>query len=331
MTNNKTVLVTGGTGFTGTFLLKKLCASGFQVRAIRRPSSNIDALKDLPIDWYSGDVYDEELLARAMEGVQEIYHVAAAYRVTNLPEQEYYDVHLTSTKILARLALKQPSFDRFVLVSTVGVLGHIENPPVDESAPYNPGDLYQLTKKEAEEWLIEFAAEHRLPYSVVRPAAIYGPGDRRLLKLFKIAKLPVMPIIGRSKGLYHLIHVEDLVDFICLVPTLSETEGEIFICGDPEPSSIQEMLSIISSHLDKKPRFFRIPATPVFALARLVDRISRMVGVEPIIYPRRIAFFTKDRAFNTTKMQALTHFKYSYDTHSGLQELADWYIEQGWL
>ena len=327
----KRVLVTGGTGFTGGYLLRHLCEQGMEVHAIRRQSSDISAFADLPITWFVGNVYDEAVLREAMQGVQIVYHLAAAYRVTNLPDKEYVDVHLTSTQILGRLALEQADFERFVLVSTIGVMGHIDNPPADESAPYRPGDLYQSTKADAEKWFIEFGAQNNIDWTVVRPAAIYGPGDRRLLKLFKLAKLPIIPLIGWSRGLYHLIHVEDLSRFIIHSSLHADARGEIYICGDKETSSIKEVLQFITEKMGKKARFFRIPAAPIFLLSRIVDWTARKLNMEPFIYPRRIAFFTKDRAFDTRKMQSLGDFEYRYDKRSGVTELVDWYRNQGWL
>ena len=329
--DKKIVLVTGGTGFTGSYLLKRLCEQGYEVRAVRRANSNITQFDNLPIEWFVGDVYDAELLQQAMQNVHQVYHLAAAYRTTNLPDQELVDVHVTSTQLLAELALKQANFERFVLVSTVGVLGHIENPPADEQTPYNPGDLYQQTKADAEQWLIEYANTHQLAYTVVRPAAIYGPGDRRLLKFFKMAKLPIIPLIGFSKGLYHLIHVQDLVEFIHFTTTTERTFANIYTCGNPTASSLRAMLTTISAHYGKTARFIRIPAAPLFLLARLVEYVAKIINVEPFLYPRRVAFFTKDRSFDTSKMQSLEGFEYQFSEQRGLTELADWYKQNQWL
>jgi len=328
---NKIVLVTGGTGFTGTYMLKKLCSLGYTVRAIKRPTSDISGLADLQIEWFEGNVYDKKMLTKAMQDVNQVYHLAAAYRTTNLPDRELVDVHLTSTKLLSELALQQPHFERLVLVSTIGVLGHVEKPPINENAPYNPGDLYQSTKADAEKWLIQFSADNNLPYSIVRPAAIYGPGDRRLLKFFKMAKLPIIPLIGFSKGLYHMIHVEDLVEFIWFTTTTEETLSHIYICGNPQANTLKQMLNTIAGHYGKKARFVHVPATPLFMLARAVEFISKKINVEPIIYPRRVAFFTKDRSFDTSKMNALPDFNYKYSEDVGLKELAAWYQKKNWL
>jgi nucleoside-diphosphate-sugar epimerase len=217
-----------------------------------------------------------------------------------------------------------------VHVSTVGVLGHIDNPPADETTPYNPGDVYQSTKAEAEQWMLEFSRENALSVTVVRPAAIYGPGDRRLLKLFKMAKLPLVPLIGYSRGLYHLIHVEDLVSFMMYVTGSPAAAGGVFICGSPQPMSIREMISCIADALGRSARFIRVPAWPVFFVGDLCELVCKPFGIEPPIYRRRIAFFTKDRAFATDRMRAIG-FDTSITDRDGLAQLCRWYQEEGWL
>lgn len=331
MNSKSVVLVTGGTGFTGSYLLRKLSQIGCEIRAIHRKTSDISIFSDLDIKWYEGNVYSEDVVKAACNGVTHIIHVAAAFRQPGIKAEEYFNVHLESTKILASEALKQPGFKKFVHVSTVGVLGHIKDPPADETADYSPGDIYQDSKAQAEKWILAYSKKNDLPVSVIRPAAIYGAGDRRLLKLFKIAKLPIMPLLGYTKGLYHLIHVEDLVGFTIHCASRSETDGEIYICGSKEATSIKEMLAIISRHFGKTPRFVRIPAFPIFIVADLCEFVCKKIGIAPPIYRRRVAFFTKDRSFDTNKMCNDAGYIPQISDEKGLTSLADWYQAQHWL
>ena len=193
-------------------LLRKLCAAGLEVSAIARQSSNLKPFSDLPVNWIRGQVYDPAVVQGAAANVHYIFHVAAAFREAGIPDEEYRRVHVESTKLLAAAASKNPDFRRFIHVSTMGVHGHIENPPGNEESPFSPGDIYQVTKAEAELWLHDFASGNNLPYTVIRPTGIYGPGDRRLFKVFKLAAQPFFPILGKGKCLYHLIHVDDLTD-----------------------------------------------------------------------------------------------------------------------
>lgn len=326
------VLVTGATGFTGTYLIKALVKLGCNVHAIARSSSRLGELASLPVTWHRGDVYDPAVIDKAAEGVNYVFHLAAAYREAKAGDEVYTLVHIKSTQLLAEAALKQPSLKKFVHVSTVGVLGHIEKPPANEESPYNPGDIYQRTKVDGEIWIRNFAKNKGMPLTVIRPAAIYGPGDRRLLKIFKLAKMPVTPLLGFGKGLYHLIHVEDLVSYLIAAAEVNpKTNGQVYICGNPLTYSIPDMTRVIKEELGQPYRVIRIPAAPFFLLGYIVEAICKPLNLEPPIYPRRVAFFTKDRSFETMKIRRDLGDLYQYSSEEGIRKLTHWYVKEGWL
>ena len=324
------VLVTGATGFTGSLLTRKLANLGLAVRAIARPSSNLSILDDVAVEWFRGDVFDPAVVQQAMAGVAHVFHVAAAYREAKHEDEFYRKVHVESTKLLAQAASRQPHFMRFVHVSTVGVHGHIELPPAAEEYPFHPGDIYQRTKAEAELWIRDYARSNALPLTVIRPAAIYGPGDRRLLKVFRMAAWPVFPILGRGRCLYHLVHVDDLTDMIILAATHPAALNEVFICGDPEPVTLEYMARTAAAAFGRRIRVARIPVWPFFAAGALCEAVCKPLGIEPPIYRRRVAFFTKDRAFDTRKVRERLGYVCKHTTADGLRQTARWYRERGW-
>ncbi len=326
------VLVTGATGFTGAFLVKALIKLGCEVHAIARASSRLGDLASLPVIWHRGDVHDPAVIEEAVQGIHVIFHLAAAYREAKAGDEVYTLVHVKSTQLLAEAASRQSGFRKFVHVSTVGVLGHIEKPPANEESPYNPGDIYQRTKVDGEIWIRDFAKSRGLPLTVIRPAAIYGPGDRRLLKVFKLAKMPITPMLGFGKGLYHLIHVEDLVSYlIAAAEPDPKTNGQVYICGNPQTYSFPEMTRVIKQELGLPYRVLRIPAAPFFLLGYIVEAICKPLNIEPPIYPRRVAFFTKDRSFETAKIRRDLGDLYKYSSEEGVRSLTHWYIKEGWL
>lgn len=326
-----TVLVTGGTGFTGSNLIRKLTRADIEVRSIARESSEIpDGMKE-EVAWYRGDVYDPEVVLEAMEGVNYVFHLATSFRDPGASEEEHWKVHVESTKLLARTALQQLDFQRFIHTSTVGVHGHISDPHADENSPYNPGDLYQETKLEGELWIRDFSDQAGLPITVIRPAAIMGPTDKRLLKLFRFAKYGFFPLLDGHNASYHLIHVEDLTDCMLLSAYHPEALGEVFICGNAEPTTMVDILTQVEEVMNTTVRFIRLPSRPLFLLADLVEWVSEKINVEPILYRRRVAFFTKDRAFDTSKLQEVLEFNYRHDNKTGIRDTVRGYRKRGWL
>jgi len=324
------VLVTGATGFTGAVLTRKLVERGATVRAIAR-SEPPESLRSLPVTWLRGQVYDPDVIRAAAAGVQFVFHVAAAYRAAGVKDEVYELVHVTSTKLLMEAVSKQPGFQRFVHVSTVGVHGHIDQPPADETYRFAPGDLYQNTKAEAERWLHANASRFGVSYTVIRPAAIMGPDDTRLLKVFKMATKPVFPMLGFGKCLYHLIHVDDLTDAMLVAAVHPAAQGEAFIVGNTEPVRLVDMGRLIAKTLGYPFVPIRIPAWPFFLAAGACEALCKPLGKEPPLHRRRVAFFTKDRAFNTAKLRERLGFTPRYTNETGIVETAKGYAAKGWL
>jgi len=331
MPKGSKVLVTGGTGFTGSVLLRKLVEAGMNVTAIARTSSNTQPLLDLDINWVRGEVYEEETVREAAQDVEYIFHVAAAYREAKLTDDDYYNVHVLSTQLLAHAAKQSPHFKRFIHTSTVGVHGHIEDPPADETYRFNPGDIYQRTKAKAENWLREYGLDQGIEFTMIRPAAILGPQDRRLLKVFKLATKPFYLLLGRKECLYHLIHVEDLTDIMIMTATHPAAKNDVFICGNPSAVTIREMGRIVADELGYPFHPIQLPAWPFFLLGDICEAICRPLHIEPPIYRRRVAFFTKDRSFDTSKLRSKLGYQVRYSNEEGIRRTARAYVDKGWL
>jgi nucleoside-diphosphate-sugar epimerase len=325
------VLVTGATGFTGIELSRKLVAAGLVVSGLARNSSDLSPLDGLNIKWFRGNVFDKSVIEKAVEGQKYVFHVAAAFRDAESSEKDYWNVHVKSTQLIVGEALKNPDFKRYVHVSTVGVHGHIANPPANEEYPFSPGDDYQKTKLEAEQWLNEFAGQNSFSYTIIRPAAIYGPGDRRLLKLFKMALKPYFLLPGKERCMYHLVHVDDLTNIFIIAATHPGADGETFIGGGSEPIAIVDIGRIVAEHFNRKFKVMRLPIGPFFLAGDICEAICRPLKLSPPIYRRRVAFFSKDRSFDVSKMQNVLGYKPCYSNRDGIVETADGYVAKGWL
>ncbi len=323
------VLITGATGFTGLHLVKKLAGQQVTMRAIVRSESSTVDLESYGVECFTGELTDQDVVDKASKDVNYVIHMATPYRVAVASGDDHHEIHVTATQLLAAAAARQPAFKRFVHVSTIGVHGHIEDPPATETYRFSPGDSYQETKLQGEQWIRSFAESSGLPVVVVRPAAIYGPGDMRLRKLFRMAALRFVPMIGSGQSIYHLVHVHDLTDFLLLSATHPAAVGEVFICASRDPIRVIDIIRHAARVYGVKNSFIRVPVYPVMAIARLCEKICRPFGINPPIYPRRVAFFTKDRAFDASKMTQLLGFEPAVDNEQGIADAARWYSDRG--
>src|SRR5262249_43919471 len=155
---------------------------GDAVSALARPEARRP--ETAGVRWVEGDLGSRDALAHLVEGAEAVVHVAAVYRTAGHPDAYYRDVNVGGTERLLEAAARAGA-RRFVHTSTVGVHGDVRHPPADEDAPFDPGDVYQETKAEGEALARRRGPELGLPVVVVRPGAIYGPGETRLLKLFR--------------------------------------------------------------------------------------------------------------------------------------------------
>lgn len=320
--------VTGASGFTGSHLVRLLNEGGFAVRALLRESSSRVLLEGLSYRPIEGDLASDVEFTEHVRGSDVIFHVAAVYREAKLPDEIYRRVNVEATRHLAEAALAHGI--PFVYCSTCGVHGEV-SPPANEESPYNPGDIYQQTKVEAEEALLA-TRQRGLKFAIIRPVGIYGPGDRRFLKLFKGVARRRFPIIGSGEVLYHLTHVDDVArGFIRAYEAIQDVQGEAFIIAGERYTSIRELVDIIARHAGVSPPRLRLPAAPMLAAAVLCEAVCRPLKVEPPLYPRRLDFFLKDRAFSIDKARSRLAWRPQVGLDEGIHDTLAWYREQGWL
>ena len=277
-----------------------------------------------------GDITDERAIARAVPGCEVIYHLAAAFREPGIPDARYREIHVDATRLLLEAARRE-DVSRVVHCSTVGVHSHISNPPADETWPHQPGDIYQSTKSEGERAALAYAAEHRLPLAVVRPVAIYGPGDMRMLKLFRMIARRRFVMLGRGEVFFHMVHVDDLVRGLRLAAERPEALGEVFIIGGEEYVTLNELSARIAGICGVPRPRLHLPVWPFYIAGAVCEGICVPFGINPPIYRRRVAFFTKSRAFRIDKARRLLGYAPQVDLQSGLAQTAAWYRQHGHL
>jgi dihydroflavonol-4-reductase len=305
------VLVTGATGFTGGHLALRLRKLGHEVRALVRPGSRIQHLEAAGIELIEGDLRNKRDVKQAAEGVRRIYHIAAAFRTAGHHDSFYYNVNVRGTRHVLDAA-RQSGVERTIHCSTIGVHGGVQEIPSTEDSPFAPSDIYQETKL-AGERAVRAALDAGLPGVIFRPAGIYGPGDLRLLKLFKT------------------VHNDDLVDGILLCGERPEALGQTYILAGDRYVTLNELVASIARVLGAAPPRSRLPIWPLLAGAAACETVCRPFGIDPPLHRRRAAFFIKNRAFSIEKARRELGYRPRVSLEEGLRQTAGWYVKHGHL
>ncbi len=325
------ILVTGATGFTGSHLARRLAEEGEDVVAFVRPTSDTRKLAALGVELRPVDIRCREELARAFDGFRKVYHLAAAFRTQHADLEEFQRVNVDATSHLLSLSAEH-GVDRFIHCSTVGVQGEIQHPPATEDHPFRPGDHYQRTKLEGELLARKQMDDPDGPeVTVVRPVGIYGPGDRRFLKLFRPIARGRFVMVGNGESLYHLTFISDLVDGIVRAGCHPSAPGRVFTIGGRRYTTLNELVGLIANALGVAPPRLRIPYAPVHFASRICNVAYRAVGLSPPLYPRRVEFFSKDRAFDISKSRSVLGYEPQVELEEGLRRTAEWYRREGLL
>jgi nucleoside-diphosphate-sugar epimerase len=326
----KTAFVTGGTGFIGAELCRQLVDSGYRVKALCRPGSESRLVRSPLLTPVIGDIAEPDSYRAALSGCQVVFHLAALYREAKFGDAEYWRVNFDGTAGLLAAA-REAAVDYFSYCSTTGVLGHIANPPGDESTPYGPLDVYQESKTEAEKLVMSWLTTGQIKGSVIRPTMVWGPGDTRLFKLFRGVATRKMPIIGSGQTLCHWVLVSDLVRAFILAAETDKSIGELYIVGGDRPVTLEYTMQQIANAYGVSLFPFKIPVLPIQLIGSLVERVCVPFGIEPPIHRRRVDFFVKNRAFRCEKARQHLGYQPSHTMEEETRLTAAWYLDNGWL
>lgn len=327
------VLVTGGTGFIGSRLALACLEAGEQVRATGQARSPVEEatasmLRERGAEVTVASVTESAAMDALAQGVDVVYHLAAAQHEANVPDAHFRAVNVEGTRNLLE-ASRAAGVGRFVHGSTIGVYGWTPGRAVDEQAPLEPDNIYGRTKLEGEGVVRSY--EGSLPVTIARIAEVYGPGDRRLLKLFRGVERGVFLLLGGGRNTHHLVYVSDLVEGLRRAARSESALGRHYVLAGPRPVTTREMAEAAARALGVRPPRLRPPLAPLVAAAAVTEGVLRPLGVQPPLHRRRMDFFRKSFAFSGEEARSLLGWKPEVELDEGMRATARWYRDQGLL
>lgn len=327
------VLITGGTGFIGSRLALRCLDEGEAVRVLAQKNTpaerqNARELESKGIEVVEGSVTDRATLQRACADVDIVYHLAAAQHEANVPDKHYYDVNVEGTRNMLDAALAA-GVGRFVHGSTIGVYGGDGAAPVGDDSPLEPDNIYGVTKLAGEQVVRTYF--DKLPIAVARISETYGPGDRRLLKLFKALSAGRFVKIGPGRNLHHPVYIDDLVEGLRLASVSGGAVGKTFVLAGPKAITTDEMIAGISKAVEREPSRLRIPLWPLMATAVVLEGLLRPLGIQPPLHRRRMNFFVKSFRFDDQAAERAIGYRPQVDFPEGATRTAAWYKRENLL
>lgn len=327
-------LVTGAAGFIGSHMTEALVRSGKKVRALVQPDSrHLEFVKALGVEIVYADLLDKASLVHSMEGVDEIYHLAAAVR----PAKWFYSrngllaemnrVNFEGTRNLAEAARgKVKLFLYFSSIAASGVA-----PLMDETSEARPETEYGVSKYNGEKYLLDLRRAEGFPLKVVRPGSVFGPRHLGMALIFKFFRFSFFPFFGRGNNTVPFTYVENLMDAVSLVAEKAPF-GEVYFVTE-EPVSMRAFFSGLAAAAGRRVSAFYVPVWmlyPWFVLKEAVEMLFHM-RFFPLCMDLRldsIRVASNDWICSSDKIRALG-WKPRIPLAEAIKKTGRWYVENG--
>ena len=320
------VLVTGATGFVGSHLAEALRRRGDDMTVLARSASKAAALAPLGVRVVPGDLHDRRALEQAAEAQDVVYHVAGV--VAARSEADFMVANRDGTRNLVEV-VGRVGAGRLVLVSSMAAAGPtIKGRPLRGDEAPRPVTAYGRSKLAAEQAVTAAA----FPWTIVRPPMVYGPRDQEVLKVFRLARLGVAPVLGDGSQELSAVHGADLAEALIAAGTTAAAAGRTYYACHPEVFTGADMARAVGRAMGRTPAVIRVPATIGRGVLMLTEAAARLTGHTTILTTDKAnEFFQPAWTGDPTPLMRDTGWQAAHDLRSGLADTYRWYRTAGWL
>ncbi|KMP11583.1 hypothetical protein UR09_03005 [Candidatus Nitromaritima sp. SCGC AAA799-A02] len=321
------ILVTGGSGFIGGHLIRRLLKAGHEVDVLIRPSSQVQFLEDSSVQKLYGDLFHLESL-NDIEGEWEVaINTAGLMGKFGITRKQLFAVNALGTESLFRLCRKR-GVKQFIHLSTVGVTGPSDNQFLDENYICKPSNDYEESKYEGEKKLSNLYGQNGCDVTVIRVGFTYGPEDLHKLSLFQAINRNKFFLIGSGNNLLQSIYIEDLIEGINKAIEQRPKGNQVFnMCGNP-PVTWKEFTATLAGQVGGKIPAFHIPRFLADHAATLFEITGKIFLFNPILTHSRVSLLTQSYTYSIERAKNTLGFVPEVDIKEGLLRTIDWYRER---
>lgn len=321
--------VTGGTGFVGSHLVEQLLEAGHDVTCLARNPEKARTLFDARVPAIvEGTLEDERALRGGMAGAEIVFHVAGA--VAARSRADFFVKNEAATRHL--LSLAPPSVRRFVYVSSLAAAGPVaRGRQLLGGEPEGPVTHYGESKLAAE----RAVRAAPMPWTIIRPPAVYGPRDREFLRVFRMAARGVVPVFGNGSQELSVVYVEDLARALIAAGRAPDAAGGTYYAAHPDVVRARAFVTAVgrAARPDRRPpRVIPIPL-PAARIALLFSGAAAFLARRATVLSANKANELLADAWvcSSAALTRDTGWTANFPLSVGLAKTADWYREHGWL
>lgn len=322
------VLVTGATGFIGSNLTEYLVEKGCQVRALDIKDRKKKMLSVKNVSELTGDITEKRVIREAVQGMDIVFHLAGLVTQKNVTNNDYWRVNVEATRNMLEES-KKWGIQKFIYCSSDSVSGKIKKFPAKESDPCLPDNIYGVTKYAAEKEVLKF--KKVLEVVIVRPTRVYGPGDMRMLKIFKQIKKKRFYLVGKGEALIHPVFVTDILKGLEHCILKDNISGQIFYLGGEQTLCLKDFLQEIAAYFRVSLPGFIVPSWIATIVVISYEATCKLLRIKPIFNRRNLEFFTRNRAYDISKAKRVLGYSPQVDIVEGVRLAGDWYKAEGYL